>query len=152
MNKIGIFGLGNPLMGDDGVGIAVIRALENKSIPENVSIIDIGTSGFNLLHVLNDFDAAIIVDAVDFGGLPGESCSFSPEDVRLAQRKTGLSTHEGDLLNIIKLFEKLNGKSKIIKIFAIQPEMVTPSMKLSVSLTKKLLEYTNDIMKLIGQL
>jgi hydrogenase maturation protease len=151
-NKIGILGAGNPLMGDDGVGVAVAKLLEDKSIPGNVNIIDIGTGGFNLVHLLNDFDVAIIVDAVDFGGRVGESCCFSPEDVRSAQQNTGLATHQGNLLDAIELFKSFNSSSKIIKIFAIQPGIVSPSMKLSESLVKRMPEYLNDVMKLVSQL
>ncbi|MDI6689944.1 MAG: hydrogenase maturation protease [Actinomycetota bacterium] len=60
-------GVGNSLMGDDGVGIAVLALLKNETLPENVCIIDIGMSSLSLLHALTELDAAIIVDAVDFG-------------------------------------------------------------------------------------
>jgi len=69
-----VIGIGNPLMRDDGAGLSVIDLLSRE--PKNVAIVDAGTGGMMLLHILPDLDVAVIVDAVDFGGKPGEIRTF----------------------------------------------------------------------------
>jgi hypothetical protein len=41
-----IVGLGNPLRGDDGVGVRVIRLLTERRLPGNVEVVDAGTQGW----------------------------------------------------------------------------------------------------------
>lgn len=149
LRRISIIGIGNAIMGDDGIGIAILEALRRKSLPENVSIIDIGTNIPNMLHILREFDVAIIVDCVDFGGFPGETLWFNPEEIMSVKHFHSLSTHEGSLLNIIKTSKKLGKCAEVILIFAIQPESIVPSMELSTSLKMKLSKFTNDIIKVI---
>jgi len=144
-NRIGIIGVGNPLMGDDGVGIAVVELLRGESLPENVSIIDIGTGGTSLLHALAKLDAAIIVDAVDFGGAHGETRCFSPEEIESIKCVSGLSTHESDLLKIIKLSKELDECPETVMIFAIQPADMAPSTGLSISLQRVLSKFVKDV-------
>ena len=150
--RIGIIGVGNIFMGDDGVGAAVLELLKNESLPENVTAINRGTSGMSLLHTLAGLDAAIIVDAVDFGGSPGEACCFTPEDVKSTKQVSGLSTHECDLLNVIELSGKLVERPETIIIFGIQPATMISSKELSPSLKKKLPELVKDILGIIHRI
>jgi hydrogenase maturation protease len=67
-----IIGLGNVLMGDDGVGPFVVKALEAKFVfPPEVSLIDAGTPGLDLLPFLVDADVVILVDTVNASDAPG---------------------------------------------------------------------------------
>ena len=148
IRKVGVIGVGNTLMGDDGVGDAVLKSLRNKDLPENVTLIDIGASGLNLLHVLAKLDVAIIVDATDFGGHPGETRCFMPGDLRSLKR-TGLSTHECDLLNVIELSKELDELPETILIFAIQPSTMGPDMGLSLPLKSKLPEFAKEVRHMV---
>jgi hydrogenase maturation protease len=47
-----VLGLGNVLMGDEGIGVYVVRALEQHKLPPNVECLDGGTGGFTLLEPL----------------------------------------------------------------------------------------------------
>ena len=58
-----VVGLGNVLMGDEGVGVYVARALEKHTLPQNVEILDGGTGGFTLLEPLQSADRILLVDA-----------------------------------------------------------------------------------------
>jgi hydrogenase maturation protease len=70
-------GVGNILLGDDGVGVRVIEALrdlagaEPDALPPGTRLVDGGTLGGGLLDVLAGARAVLVVDAVDLGGLPG---------------------------------------------------------------------------------
>jgi len=58
-----ILGIGNLLMGDEGVGIHVANFLSSQKLPDNVVVLDGGTGGFTLLGELQSYDRCIIVDA-----------------------------------------------------------------------------------------
>ncbi|PKP54569.1 MAG: hydrogenase maturation protease [Candidatus Altiarchaeales archaeon HGW-Altiarchaeales-3] len=150
MNKrISIIGIGNIFMGDDGVGASVLELLKNESLPGNVSIINKGTRGLSLIHTLAEFDIAIIIDAVDFGGKPGETCCFTPGDVKSTKQISGLSTHECDLLTVIELSKKLDECPGKIIIMGIQPSSMAPTGELSPSIKMKLHEIVKSVMEVI---
>jgi hydrogenase maturation protease len=140
------------LMGDDGVGPAVLEALRGESLPENVSLINVGTGGLALLHVLARLDAAIIVDAVDFGGAPGEARHLSPESLKSVKQVPGISTHEGDVLRTIEMSRGLGECPKTITILAIQPASMQPSMALSPALAERLPEYVRAVLRMISDI
>ena len=47
-----VIGLGNPLMADDGLGIAALERLRAAGAPSGVELVDGGTWGMNLLPVI----------------------------------------------------------------------------------------------------
>ena len=67
-----ILGLGNILLGDEGLGVrAAERLAELYELPEGVDVVDGGTTGFDLIEVLADRDRVIVLDAVDDDAGPG---------------------------------------------------------------------------------
>jgi hydrogenase maturation protease len=67
-------GIGNLLMGDEGVGVHAVRRLEREAgAPDldGVTIVDGGTGGFHLLEYLSAYDPVILVDATMDGRAPG---------------------------------------------------------------------------------
>jgi hydrogenase maturation protease len=58
-----ILGLGNVLMGDEGVGVHVVRALAGRCLPHDVECLDGGTGGFVLLEPLQNANRIILIDA-----------------------------------------------------------------------------------------
>ena len=66
-----MLGLGNVIMGDEGVGVHVVRALEKQALPDGVECLDGGTGGFILLEPLQNADRIILIDAAADGNPPG---------------------------------------------------------------------------------
>lgn len=58
-----VLGLGNVLMGDEGVGVHAVRALERCPLPQGVECLDGGTGGFILLEPLQNAERIILIDA-----------------------------------------------------------------------------------------
>jgi hydrogenase maturation protease len=134
--RITVIAIGNPLMRDDGAGVSVLQLL--SGIPEEVAIIDAGTGGIGLLYILSNLDAAIIVDAVDFGGQPGEVRTFPLSQVISTKALPGLSLHEGDILKTIEMAQRLSQCPNEIVICAIQPEEIAEGICLSKPVKKAL--------------
>lgn len=67
-----IAGFGNPLRGDDGFGVEVVRRLGTMSLGDETTVIDVGTGGIHLAHeLLSGYDRVVIVDAMAQGKTPG---------------------------------------------------------------------------------
>jgi len=100
-----VIGLGNPLMGDDGLGLAVLDELRTGyAFPPDVELVDGGTWGMNLLPVIEDADELILIDAIDVGATPGAFVRL--EHHRLPRYlATKISPHQVDLRDVLALAE-----------------------------------------------
>ena len=66
-----VMGLGNFLMGDEGIGVHLAQEMEKMELPEFIKVVDGGTGGFFLMGYFDQFDKVILVDATMDG-----KCSF----------------------------------------------------------------------------
>jgi coenzyme F420 hydrogenase subunit delta len=102
-----VLGCGNPLIGDDGFGPAVIRHLEeHHRVPESVALIDCGTSIrdilFDLLLSPQKPRKIIIVDATDTAGLaPGEIREIDVDQIS-PEKISDFSLHQFPTTNMLK--------------------------------------------------
>lgn len=62
-SKVLILGVGNVLMGDEGIGVHAARALEAMPWPEGVVVLDGGTGGFHLMEHLELAEHVVMIDA-----------------------------------------------------------------------------------------
>jgi len=76
--KILVLGIGNLLMGDEGVGVHAIRRLEQEALPAQVALVDGGTGGFHLLEYFGDFDTIVMIDATMDGQPAGTVATIEP--------------------------------------------------------------------------
>jgi hydrogenase maturation protease len=102
-----ILGLGNAILGDDGIGpVAVAQLARDYIIPDDVLVLDGGTLGLSLAPHLADARAAILVDAVAIDGAPpGSPVRLTGDEVRGAAERQ-LSAHQvgvADLLDGLRL-------------------------------------------------
>ena len=133
--SIVVFGCGNILFGDDGFGPAVANhLLERYSIPNDVIIMDVGTSIrsilFDLILSEKKPQRIIIVDAVDKPGKkPGEVFEIPVEEI--PENKTfDFSLHQFPTVNL--LAELGNHTGIEVKIIVAQtkdiPDTVRPGL------------------------
>lgn len=100
-----VIGVGNPLLGDDGLGLVVLETLRaGWEIPAEVSLVDGGTWGMNLLPVIEDADPLILADAIDAHQPPGTFLTLERADLpRYLALK--VSPHQIDLREVLALAE-----------------------------------------------
>jgi hydrogenase maturation protease len=97
-----ILGIGNTLLQDDGVGVAVTESLRQETGSlEDVRYIDGGTLGLSLLPDIEDAESLIVVDAAELGAPPGTIAVFRNEqmDRQLSGRKS--TVHELALSDLL---------------------------------------------------
>ena len=73
-----ILGVGNLLMGDEGIGVAAIRHLEEKGFADHAELVDGGTSGFHLLGLFRNQQQLILIDATTDDQPPGTVSLIRP--------------------------------------------------------------------------
>lgn len=102
MKPLAVLGIGNVLMGDDGLGPHVIKLLEAAWEPdERLRLIDAGTPGLDLTAYLAELDAVIVVDAVKAEGAPGEVRLYGKAELVERPPLLSLSPHEPGLREAI---------------------------------------------------
>jgi hydrogenase maturation protease len=95
-------GIGNVLMGDEGVGVHVARSLMDSELPAGVECIDGGTGGFNLLGAFQGARRIILVDATIDGAQPGTIRKHRPRFSKDYPRT--LTAHDIGLKDLLDAF------------------------------------------------
>ena len=123
--KVLILGIGNTLRSDDGVGTILAGRIKDN-VPYGVY--DCGSSPENYLGkiIKEKPDNVIIIDAVDFGGRPGEFREVDADDVKTTNL---FSTHNASISLTIN-YLKSNFRVDII-VLIIQPKTIAFGDKLS---------------------
>lgn len=73
-----VLGIGNLLMGDEGVGVHAVADLEREAWPPAVRVVDGGTGGFHLLGYLQEYSPVVMIDATMDGQAPGTVSVIEP--------------------------------------------------------------------------
>lgn len=126
-----VIGLGNPLMGDDGLGIAVARQLLSRDdLPDGVQVVDGGTWGLNLLPVIEDAEHVLLVDAIDVAEAPGTLIRL-PRERLPRYLATKISPHQVDLRDVLALAELRGTLPDDTTAMGLQPQTVALGTALS---------------------
>lgn len=125
-----IMGIGNYLMGDEGVGVQCIHDLISRKIDiPNVDIVDGGVGGFSILGYFENYNQIIIIDATMDGKPPGTISMIKPKFA--SDFPTALSAHDFGLKDLVESVYLL-GKNPKIYLFTISIEEIIP-MSISLS-------------------
>jgi len=122
-----IVGFGNPLRGDDGVGLAALKELEGSALPNGVRCADVGIGGMALVHELQaGCDRLVIIDAVQRGGAPGTIYVLTPTfpDIErltdAAKRELLVDAHMAEPYSAMMLADALGVLPREIHVVAIE--------------------------------
>ncbi|HMA75739.1 MAG TPA: hydrogenase maturation protease [Candidatus Krumholzibacteriaceae bacterium] len=145
-----IVGVGNTTMLDEGVGVRVVQEMRKSgNYPTGFEIDEVGASSFNIIHLVSSKNIAVLVDCAYMGEDPGVIRMFTPGEAESRKITTGLSLHEGDLIQAVRLMEHTGAMPKWLYFFGIEPVEVAPGDRLSPLLEEKLDEYAGFINEMI---
>lgn len=103
MKRILLLGVGNVLLTDEGIGIHALERLQQRyRLPDEVEVIDGGTSGMDLLDQLAGRECVVLVDAVKTGAAPGTLVRLA-DDALPAFFRTKVSPHQLGLCDLLAL-------------------------------------------------
>lgn len=129
--RILVLGIGNILLSDEGVGPHVVgRLADEYLVPDNVEVIDGGTSGMDLLDLVTSVDALVIVDCARLDGGPGTVCEIVGEGVP-AFFQTRISPHQIGLSDLLAAAALLDALPRQMALIAIAPENMELGLELS---------------------
>jgi hydrogenase maturation protease len=133
-----VIGLGNPLMGDDGLGLAALALLHDHwTFDPPLTLVDGGTWGLTLLPTIEDAARVLLLDAINVGAAPGAPVLLQRADLPRVLA-TKLSPHQIDLREVLALAEWRGTLPETIVAIGLQPAAVEMRTTLSAPLTASL--------------
>jgi len=127
-------GLGNVLMGDEGIGVYVVRAVEQRlaggPAAGNVECLDGGTGGFTLLEPLQTAGRVILIDAAADGNPPGTVTRTTPRFSR--DYPPTLTAHDIGVKDLLDVFYIQGGGPEVV-LYAIA---IDPQQPISLELSE----------------
>ena len=119
-----LIGTGNEYRCDDGAGLAAIRALKARELPDTL-IVESPSDGAELMEVWESAANVILNDAVSSGGVPGTVYRFDAYVQPIPACHSFLSTHAFDLAEAIELARALHLLPQYLVVYAIEGQNFT---------------------------
>jgi hydrogenase 3 maturation protease len=118
-NKLAVLGIGNPLRGDDAVGLEILRLLRGK-VPRNVRLIESQIMPENFTGEVERFNPShvLLIDAASFRAKPGVVKIVPPEGIE----GVTVSTHALPLSIFVEIVQK-SVKAKVL-LLGVRPKTV----------------------------
>jgi hydrogenase maturation protease len=140
-----ILGVGCTLYTDEGFGVRVIERLEEQyAFPENVSVVDGGVLGTNLLGVISMADHLIVVDAIRNKGNAGDLYRLYGDDIPKRIRAKN-SIHQVDFLEALTLCTALDKVPDTV-IVGVEPEDIDTC---SIEMSPKIQEQVGPVIQMV---
>ena len=133
-----ILGIGNLLMGDEGVGIHALNKLqESYTFSPDINFVDGGTIGIDLIPYFEECKKMIIIDAVDFQEEPGYVGVLQNEEIKY-RFNTKLSLHHAGLSDVLSIIELQEIEAPDMVLIGVQPEKVEMGIELTETISNKM--------------
>jgi hydrogenase maturation protease len=132
--RVLVLGLGNILLGDEGVGVRIIEALAARYVfPEGVELLDGGTSGMELLDTIADCEHLLICDAVRAEAPAGTVIRLTDAQVPALFRQH-LSPHQLGLADVLATLKLLDQAPASVTLIGVVPQNLDLGMELSAAM------------------
>lgn len=132
-----VLGVGNILLGDEGIGVRVVQRLSAEyALPEELEVVDGGTAGIDLLPYFKKNVPLIIVDALKTKKGPGEIMILRDAEVPafIAQK---LSPHQIGLPEVLATSHLIDEMPDKLVLIGIEPQTMETGIELSPLLESK---------------
>lgn len=152
-NRILVAGIGNIFLGDDTFGVEVVKRLAQRQLPEEVTIRDFGIRSYDLAYALMDeWDLAILVDALPRGGAPGTLYTLKPELAGGAESVPNLNAHTMNPVAVLQLVAALGGKTGRILVVGCEPASIEPDAEGNMGLTAEVNAAVGEALHIVEDL
>jgi hydrogenase maturation protease len=122
-----VIGLGNPILGDDGVGWQIAQRLQQRSdFPSDIEVDCLSLGGISLMERLIGYDRAILIDSFVTHSNPiGTLLCFSLDQLPTHALGHTYSAHDTTLQNALKIGQDLGAQlPKEIMVVAVEAQNV----------------------------
>ncbi len=132
-----VLGIGNTILTDEAAGVRAVELLEQSyQVPENVLVIDGGTSGMEMIEDLSDLDFLIVIDVVKTGAAPGTVVTIAGDEIPVFFRRK-LSPHQIALPDVLASLELLDSMPKEIIVLGVEPVSLELGMEMTATVAEK---------------
>jgi hydrogenase maturation protease len=144
-----VLGLGNILLQDEGVGVAVVERLQRRyRVPEEVELLDGGTSGMSLLDDIRNREHLIVVDAVRTGRPAGTEVILTGEEVP-AFLCNKVSPHQLALSDVLAALTLMDESPGQVTVVGMEPLSLETHLGLSELVASRLQSLTDRVIEQI---
>ncbi len=151
--KIILVGMGNPILGDDRIGVLIMREIEalyNASHKPNGDVIfeEANLGGLALLDIIDGFEKAILVDSISSGSYPvGTLLRLTKED--FTETRHISSMHDINFATALEMGDKMGHKIPVeFDIYAVE---IKPALDFMAPLSPELEEIMPKVVKEIAK-
>lgn len=148
-----VLGLGNLLLGDDGVGLRLLETLARESGGEGaVEFLDGGTQGLALIGYLADRDAVLVLDAMAWGRPPGTVHVLRGADLEGLRARRASTAHEGNALELFEAARMLGYEWAEVAAVGIEPRSIRTGVGLTPEVEAGLEEGLQQARNILGEM
>jgi hydrogenase maturation protease len=138
--RIVVLGIGNTILSDEGAGVRAAEAFEaNYDFPDNVEVIDGGTSGMELLGPLSDTDLLVILDAIKANRPPGTVVKLAGGEVPVFFRSK-LSPHQISICDVLAGLEFSGDPPGDMVLIGVEPASLELGLELTLAIAARIPE------------
>ncbi len=132
-----VLGIGNTILTDEAAGVRSVELLEQRyQVPDNVLVIDGGTSGMEMIEDLSDLDFLIVIDVVKTGAVPGTVVKIAGDEIPVFFRRK-LSPHQIALPDVLASLELLDAMPKEIIVLGVEPISLELGMEMTPTIAEQ---------------
>ncbi len=147
MKKVLIGGIGNVLLGDDGVGPYLVRMIAAQyEFADGVEVIDLGTPALELVDNIASRDAVILIDSIKLSTEPGSIVLYRKRDLAAHAPSVRMDPHSPALIDAIHGAEFFANPPKDILLIGIVGASYEPGCTLSEPVQASLSSATREVL------
>ena len=151
--KLLVAGVGNIFLGDDAFGVEVIKRLAERSLPEHMVVKDFGIRSYDLAYALmEDWDLAILVDALPRGGTPGTLYTLEPQLPDSREVPPVLDAHSMNPVSVLQLVSALGGRCPNLIVVGCEPATVEEDAEGKFGLSAPVAAAVDEAVRVIEEL
>jgi hydrogenase maturation protease len=146
-----LLGLGNTLLGDEGLGVRALERLQEQyPLPETVQPIDGGVLGLELLAYLEGVTDLVAIDAIQTGQPPGTLVRLEGEDIP-ATFALKMSMHQVTFHEVLAMCQLRGTMPPRVVIWGMEPAVLETGVELSPLMESRLDALVQAVMDELGQ-
>jgi hydrogenase maturation protease len=132
MKSVLIGGIGNVLLGDDGIGPYILHQLESQyDFSDEVALADLGTPALDLTHQIVGLRALILIDCVRSNDTPGRIVTYRKKDILSIVPAQRLDPHSPALSECLMTADLLGASPEFVVLVGVVGESYEPGQPLS---------------------
>jgi hydrogenase maturation protease len=143
-----VLGIGNLLMGDEGVGVRAVERLRTTDLAEEADLVDGGTGGLNLLPYFGEYPRIILIDAAGDGQPAGTVSLIRPRFA--ADFPATLTAHDIGLKDLIEAAALLGDLPEVLLVTISIDKLQSMTLELSDAVRAALEEVEGLVRELVA--